>query len=149
MDVLRTIGPDRLRELRHVTTLVVDVEPLLVAWSGTQADLDRELERFVDALGPHPRVVFVTNSARRPTGPLPPTVGFVSAARKPLTRLGRLAPPVVVVGDQPLTDGLLAWRHRATYLQNPLPAHAPLGVRVQRWCGGVVLRVLRFPVEPL
>ena len=46
---------------------------------------------------------------------------MISRGNKPWTTRGRLGlrgsrVPLVVVGDQVLTDGLLAWRLRATFL---------------------------------
>ncbi len=61
------------------------------------------------------RVIPLTNGPQREVDRL------VSRGNKPWTtrrRLGlrRGGAPVVVVGDQVLTDGLLAWRFRATFL---------------------------------
>lgn len=60
------------------------------------------------------RIVFLTNSRRVPVDGLlaESRAVYVARARKPW-RLGPLAgskPPIAVIGDQLLTDGLLAWR---------------------------------------
>lgn len=61
------------------------------------------------------RVIALTN------GPQREVARMVSRGNKPWTTRRRLGlrgsrVPVVVVGDQVLTDGLLAWRLRATFL---------------------------------
>ncbi len=61
------------------------------------------------------RVIALTN------GPQREVARMVSRGNKPWTTRRRLGlngsrTPVVVVGDQVLTDGLLAWRLRATFL---------------------------------
>jgi predicted HAD superfamily phosphohydrolase YqeG len=61
------------------------------------------------------RVIALTNGPERGVSRL------VSRGNKPWTTRRRLGlrgsqPPVVVVGDQVLTDGLLAWRLAATFL---------------------------------
>ncbi|MEX1141477.1 MAG: hypothetical protein WD993_08560 [Thermoleophilaceae bacterium] len=98
-------------------TAVVDVEPVTAPWrSGEKALSDglagalRELARA----GRIERIVFLTNSRRVPVDGLPAEsqAVYVARARKPW-RLGAIAdpsPPVAVIGDQLLTDGLLAWR---------------------------------------
>src|SRR5277367_6950993 len=97
-------------------TVVLDIEPLVAAWDGTQDALDKGIARVLDNLGAVPgvrAVCFATNSARRPSA-LPDIPGidvsyFVSA-RKPARTApyARLPQPGVVVGDQIMTDGLLA-----------------------------------------
>jgi hypothetical protein len=61
------------------------------------------------------RVIALTN------GPQRQVARMVSRGNKPWTTRRRLglqgsSAPLVVVGDQVLTDGLLAWRLRATFL---------------------------------
>ncbi|MDH3470545.1 MAG: hypothetical protein OEM94_04430, partial [Acidimicrobiia bacterium] len=61
------------------------------------------------------RVIALTNGPQRQVGRM------VSRGNKPFTTRRRLGlrgsrAPVVVVGDQVLTDGVLAWRLRATFL---------------------------------
>lgn len=61
------------------------------------------------------RVIALTNGPQREVDRM------ISRGNKPWTTRGRLGlrgsrVPLVVVGDQVLTDGLLAWRLRATFL---------------------------------
>ena len=91
----------------------------------TLAPQDIPLEEFgavvnaaIDRLESHPsvaRVIALTN------GPERQVTRLVSRGNKPWTsrkRLGlrRSRTPIVVVGDQVLTDGLLAWRLQAPFL---------------------------------
>lgn len=119
----------RLEELSP-RTLVIDIEPLVAYWDGTQDALDSGIARELDLVSAVPSVVvvcFATNSARRPSVQPPSTgvdVVYLAAARKPT----RVKPylsfprPGAVVGDQVLTDGLLAKRLGYTFLHY----HAPL-----------------------
>jgi predicted HAD superfamily phosphohydrolase YqeG len=99
-------------------TVVLDIEPLVAAWDGSQRALDagvkRVLRKAVKVSGVV-TVCFATNSARRPSGALSRRgvqVRYLTTAFKPF----RLAPydglprPGVLIGDQVLTDGLLARR---------------------------------------
>lgn len=97
------------------STVVLDVEPLVAVWDTDDAALRVGVEDAVALLAGVPGVEivgFATNSLRRLTGVVPGGGLFVRAARKPLpTRPYRDLPrPAVLVGDQLLTDGLLAWR---------------------------------------
>jgi predicted HAD superfamily phosphohydrolase YqeG len=88
------------------------------------------------------RVIALTNGPERGVSRL------VSRGNKPWTTrrrlgLGGIGTPIVVVGDQVLTDGLLAWRLRATFLflviddESEAPRQA-----VMRRIGRIVDRVL-------
>ena len=79
-----------------------------------QADPLAAIERFEQdpAVG---RVIVMTNGRQRGLSQV------IGQGNKPFTTRRRLglddgSGPVLVVGDQVLTDGLLAWRLRATYL---------------------------------
>ncbi len=119
-------------------TAVVDIEPLVAVWNGSQDALDRGIVRVVDQLAAVPglRVVcFATNSARRPSRlPYVPgmRVSYVLSAGKPL-RIGpyaQLPRPGVVIGDQVITDGLLARRLGYTFLHYRHPQDQPMGSRL-------------------
>jgi len=140
---------DLLRRLRQLSarTIIVDIEPLVAYWDGTQDALDRGLSRILDGLSAIPavRVVcFSTNSTRRPSSiPTMPgvQVEYLASAGKPL----RIAPyqrfprPGAVIGDQIVTDGILARRLGYTFLHyRPRPDHAPLGPRLLSGCGRLV-----------
>jgi predicted HAD superfamily phosphohydrolase YqeG len=111
---------DALRVAREhsAKTLLLDVEPLVAYWDSGQQALDQGLTRVLAEAGAVPgvRVVcFATNSLRRPSVSLVRPgirVVYLAAARKPF----RLAPyqdfpaPGALIGDQVLTDGILARR---------------------------------------
>lgn len=96
-------------------SVVLDVEPLVAVWDTGDTALRDGVEDAAAVLAALPGVEvvgFATNSLRRLTGTVPGGGFFVTAARKPLlTRPYRNLPkPAVLVGDQLVTDGLLAWR---------------------------------------
>lgn len=137
----------------HAGTVLFDVEPLVADWGSDAASLDRGLAttrtRLADVAGLH-RLIFLTNARRAPAsmpaaaGPL--AVSYVARARKPwrARRLGPLPPPIAVVGDQLLTDGLLAWRLRAqpaTFL-HAVTHPGPLWPRLQRAAGRLIAPLL-------
>jgi len=132
-------------------TVIFDVEPLVADWDSGQEVLDRGIARVLDQLTTIPGVLlvcFATNSSRQPSV-LPQRPGmqveYVTSARKPLW----IAPyrdfprPGVVIGDQVLTDGLLARRLGYTFLHySPAPAAMPRGPKLLSRVGGLVRPVL-------
>ena len=120
-------------------TVILDVEPLVAYWNGTQETLDEGIARVLSEIAELPTVevvCFSTNSPRRPSV-APSAVGvrvvYLASAGKPL----RTAPyrglptPGAVIGDQVPTDGLLAYRLGFTFLHwNPRLAGVPLGPRL-------------------
>jgi predicted HAD superfamily phosphohydrolase YqeG len=127
-------------------TIVLDVEPLVAAWDGTQDALDRGIARVLDQVATVPgvrAVCFATNSARRPSHlPRLPgiEVSYLVSARKPLhtASYARLPLPGVVIGDQVMTDGVLARRLGYAFLHYRQPQPAPIGPRLLAGCGQVV-----------
>jgi predicted HAD superfamily phosphohydrolase YqeG len=117
-------------------TAVLDIEPFVSAWNGSREALDEGLAQALRQLAGVPGldvVCFATNSARRPSS-MPDIPGirteYVAGARKPLqTAPYRDLPrPGVVIGDQVLTDGLLARRLGFTFLHyRPRIAGMPPG----------------------
>ena len=82
---------------------------------GDFAELVNEAIDRCEACGNVCRVIALTN------GPQREVTRMVSRGNKPWTTKSRLGlrkskAPIVVVGDQVLTDGLLAWRLRGTFL---------------------------------
>ena len=134
-------------------TYVVDIEPLVASWRSGQQPLDAGVTRTVAELGAVPGVqviCFATNSARRPVAipaSSPARVMYVASARKPvLAGLYRGLPrPGVVIGDQVVTDGMLARRLGYTFLHYcPETAAMPVGPRLLRY-GGWLLLPLLYP----
>jgi predicted HAD superfamily phosphohydrolase YqeG len=145
------------REL-SVRTMILDVEPLVVSWQGSQESLDHGIARILGDVRSVPSVrvvVFATNSARRPSA-VPACDGlqvrYLASAEKPL----RTAPyhdlprPGAVAGDQLPTDGILAYRLAFTFLHYaPELAGVPLGPALMHRWGKVVRPVLfRRPARP-
>ncbi len=131
-------------------TILLDIEPLVAAWDGTQDALDRGVARVLDQVGAVAgvrAVCFTTNSNRRPSE-LPRVSGvdvsYQVSARKPVrtTPYARLPAPGVVVGDQVMTDGLLARRLGYAFLHYRHPQPAPIGPRLLGACGEVARRLV-------
>lgn len=111
---------DGLRLVRELSakTVVLDVEPLVAYWDSSQRSLDQGIAQVLSEIAEVRSVVavcFATNSARRPSAdPAYPgiRVTYLASAYKPLrVDLYRDLPkPGVLIGDQVLTDGLLARR---------------------------------------
>jgi predicted HAD superfamily phosphohydrolase YqeG len=98
--------------------IIFDVDNTLAPQGVPPAELGRVVNSAIDRVEANPsvgRVIALTN------GPQREVARMVSRGNKPWTTRRRLglrgsSAPVVVVGDQVLTDGLLAWRLRATFL---------------------------------
>jgi predicted HAD superfamily phosphohydrolase YqeG len=143
--------PDLLRRAAELSakTIILDVEPLVAAWNGSQEALDRGvttvLGQVASAVPGLDAVCFATNSARRPsTVPVGAglQVSYLALAGKPF----RTAPyrnlprPGVVIGDQVATDGLLARRLGYAFLHYcPPMTGAPFGARLMRICGRLIV----------
>jgi predicted HAD superfamily phosphohydrolase YqeG len=132
-------------------TLVFDVEPLVAFWDSSQESLDQGVAAVLDEVRAVPGVevvCFATNSARRPSAvPAGPgmRVMYLAAARKPV----RTAPyrhlprPGVIIGDQAVTDGVLASRLGYTFLHYcPQLTDVPIGPRLMQQGGRFVLPFL-------
>jgi predicted HAD superfamily phosphohydrolase YqeG len=97
--------------------IISDVDNTLVPQDVSLGEFGTVVNASIDRLEAHPkisRVIALTNGPERDVPRL------VSGGNKPWTtrrRLGiRGTRAIVVVGDQVLTDGLLAWRLQATFL---------------------------------
>ena len=98
--------------------IIFDVDNTLVPQGVPLTEFGELLNAAIDRVEAHPniaRVIPLTNGPQRDVSRL------VSRGNKPWTTRRRLGlqgnrAPVVVVGDQVLTDGLLAWRLGATFL---------------------------------
>lgn len=138
-------------------TLIVDVENTLVPYRssevGATALLDEALCGLDDLLQLR-CVVFLSNSrAQFPvgTGGRLTRVVSISRARKPwtskstLNRIAGEAPIAAVCGDQPLTDGVLAWRLNVEYFQMLITREGePLWPRLIRLLGTPVFSLLQI-----
>jgi predicted HAD superfamily phosphohydrolase YqeG len=141
----------RLITALSARTLLLDIEPLVASWDGTQDALDTGIARVLDQVAAVPgvrAVCFATNSARRPSV-LPQVrgidVSYIASAGKPLRTApyARLPRPGVVIGDQVLTDGVLARRLGYAFLHYRHPQPAPIGPRLLDQ-GGKLVRSLLF-----
>ena len=132
---------------RRPSLVLLDVEPYVAPWLTGQADLDAGVARLAARWADQP-VVIVTNSDRVVSPHvLPRHWRQVSKARKPFTRL-QVPPGAVVVGDQPLMDGLLAWRYRAVFVRVPLPTGAPWWARTSHRAFTPLSRLWLRPPRP-
>jgi predicted HAD superfamily phosphohydrolase YqeG len=143
--------PDCIRRLA-ARTVIFDVEPLVAAWDSAPEALDRGMARVlgqVAAVTSLSVVCFATNSARQPSAiPVVPglRVDYQASARKPVrTRPYRSLPrPGVLIGDQVVTDGLLAHRIGYAFVHyRPPSAGRPAGPALLSDLGEV-LRPLLF-----
>lgn len=138
-------------------TMIFDIEPLVAWWDSSQQALDDGIAAVAGQLGELPRlevVVFATNSARRPSAvPAVPgvRVRYLVSAGKPL----RTAPyrglpaPAAVIGDQLLTDGLLARRLGCAFLHwDPPLAAIPAGPRLLQLLGRLARPAVFGRVRP-
>jgi predicted HAD superfamily phosphohydrolase YqeG len=140
---------DIARYASHVSarTLVFDIEPLVARWDSSQEMLDEGIARVLDHVATVPGllvVCFATNSSRRPSA-LPSGQGvqveYLASAGKPLqTAPYRPFPrPGIVIGDQVLTDGLLARRLGYAFLHYcPERAGMPGGPKLLSRLGELV-----------
>lgn len=98
--------------------LIFDVDNTLAPQGTPLEEFGRRVNHAIDRFEATPgvaRVVMLTN------GPQRGVPRMISRGNKPWTTRSRLGlrgvrSPIVVVGDQVLTDGVLAWRLGATFL---------------------------------
>jgi len=133
-----------------VRTVIVDVEPLVAYWDGTQESLDEGIARVLGEIVKLPTVevvCFSTNSLRRPSvvpSPAGVRVVYLASAGKPLrtTAYRRFPRPGVVIGDQVATDGILARRLGYAFIQFDPPPGIPVGPRLMAAAGRLVQPLL-------
>ena len=98
--------------------IIFDVDNTLAPQGVPLEEFGQLLNSAIDRVEANPgiaQVIALTNGPRRQVDRM------ISRGNKPWTSRRRLglrgsSTPLVVVGDQVLTDGLLAWRLRATFL---------------------------------
>jgi predicted HAD superfamily phosphohydrolase YqeG len=131
-----------------VHTLFLDIENTISPYHASPSDLSLDMLNTVSrtrSVRSISAVVFISNGTLSPEI-LPPstpalTVSLVTRARKPFVRrvneLGLLPNSrAVVCGDQPLTDGLLAWRLGVPFLYvRRSRSSEPRWPRLLRWLG--------------
>jgi hypothetical protein len=144
-------------ELRPAT-LVVDVQPFVAPWGCSLEDMASRVialsRHLVEAAPKLSTLVFATNAwltfRVKHLGECP-QVTLVGTACKPW-RTGYLsdAPrPVVVVGDQVITDGLLAFRLHGQFLHWQVDGRTPWWPRLQAIAGDLIVkRVFSLCVNP-
>ena len=143
--------PAAVRAVAHfrANSVIVDVEPTVAVWGSDAIALEEGVARVARELATVPDVrtiVFLTNSSRPAPRPVPGAVAFTycTKARKPwrIRSLRALPTPVAVVGDQILTDGLLAYRLAAVFVHLPAVGQVPWWPRLQALSGRAVRRLL-------
>lgn len=116
------------------TILIVDVEPLLAPWRTDRKRLMIGLDLLSRAFDHEVRVIVATNSRRTvPPNHVPDGITYVSRARKPWRAdwWPERRDGIVVIGDIPIIDGLLAWRLGALFVQVECgPGRVPLWPRL-------------------
>jgi predicted HAD superfamily phosphohydrolase YqeG len=140
-----------------VEAVVFDVENTIVRPEPSAAELAEAIElatALVLRALPSASVLFVSNGSLRHAGDdraiaqhlVSPGKAFIlhRNAKKPRTTLDLAWPAVVVVGDQLLTDGLLAVRHGATFVELHLGHGESSMSRLNRVLGELSVRVLLF-----
>ena len=113
------------------TMTFVDLENTVVPFGASDADIAQQLDALRERANGRAFEV-VSNRPNLSMGVAMPSVNW--NARKPFTRrrlLPKLGTPesLVVIGDVPVTDGLLAWRLKCLFVQVPLPKSAPFWPR--------------------
>jgi predicted HAD superfamily phosphohydrolase YqeG len=131
-------------------TLIIDIEPIVARWNAPSAAFTRGAVAFQEGVRYHARtvrhVVFASNADRpRPTLRAVPGLHthVIPSARKPwrIDYLSSLPPPVAVVGDQLLTDGLLAWRIGARFFHWQPVGPMPWWPKLQSVAGRILAQV--------
>jgi hypothetical protein len=135
----------------HIATLIIDVEPLVVPWDAIPAAFlegAMRLQTAVAAGAPSVTDIIFASNSRKAWPPVPKLgtlkTTLVRGARKPWrTRYVRGRPsPIAVLGDQVLTDGLLAWRLHADFVHVTTDLPVPWWPRTQAAIGHLLVPVL-------
>ena len=107
-----------LDDIEGQVTLIFDVDGTVVRQGASPGDVASAVKAAIDAFEAHPHVahaIALTNGADRGVPKM------ISRGNKPWTTRRRLGinrdDRVVVVGDQVISDGVLAWRFGAVFVQ--------------------------------
>jgi predicted HAD superfamily phosphohydrolase YqeG len=131
--------------------VVLDLDNTVLPYLPTPDDVEQlapKLAAIVATL-PKANTVVVTTNVRNHPGKVAAAIAeagliFVAGARKPHPRrlLAATARPVAIVGDQPVTDGLLAWWLGVPFVLAPAcSSRTPWWPRLMRLVGELVLRL--------
>jgi predicted HAD superfamily phosphohydrolase YqeG len=141
----------------RAATVIVDVEPLVVPWSSVSSAAfvngATELCTLISAKSSVVSSIVFASNSRKARAPLPqcirPETTVVQGAGKPwrTSYVCGLTRPVVVLGDQLLTDGLLAWRIGADFIHVIFDFSAPWWPRIQHAAGRPMANFLFLTAE--
>jgi predicted HAD superfamily phosphohydrolase YqeG len=126
--------------------IIFDVDNTLAPQGVPLAEFGQLVNSAIDHVEANPgiaRVIALTN------GPQRRVARMVSRGNKPWTTRRRLglrgsSAPLVVVGDQVLTDGLLAWRLKATFLHLVIDDETEERRQAVMRCIGSIVVVMLF-----
>jgi len=137
-------------------TLVVDVQPFVAPW-GCSSDAMLSgvvaLAKYLADAAPNLRtLIFATNARpafRQQLQRGRPMVTLIGAAHKPwrVAYLTGAPRPVVVLGDQIITDGMLAFRVHGLFLHWRAPGHIPWWPRLQAMIGALLIHFFFSPMR--
>ena len=136
-------------------TLVVDVQPFVAPWGcspDAMVSAAVALSGYLAEAMPNLKtVVFATNARpvfRQLLRKERPQVTSASAARKPwrIAYVGDVPLPVVVLGDQILTDGLLPFRLHGKFLHWRVRDRIPWWPQLQAIIGEVLVQFIFSPM---
>lgn len=133
-----------LGSMSEPAVVVFDVDNTIVPQGAPEADVAAAVAAMLADLR---TITQVMDAVALTNGPRRGAERTISRADKPWTsrrRLGALATaPVVVIGDQVLTDGLLAWRWRAPFVHLVFdPGRETARQRIMRLIGALVTPLL-------
>jgi len=137
LQVIATPASLRAELQREHPPLLFDVEPMLVDWDASSRELEEAVFELARQIPPTRAVGLVTNSRRAVPASLPPHWVYRNRAHKPFCRLPRAWQGATVIGDQPLLDGLIAWRLQGCFARVLLPPDAPPIARLQLILGDI------------
>ena len=143
-----------VRSIGDVRFLAIDVEMTLVPCGSPPSEMAAKMRESLHLLSSleHLRMVLFVSNARAKVsiaGPDPVPFASLFRARKPFGPRQRISDLVrgtggnaVVIGDQILTDGILAFLLGCSFIQTKLDCAEPAYPRVQRGVGDFVGRFL-------
>jgi hypothetical protein len=146
----REVAFAAVMELRPAA-LVVDVQPFVAPWGclpDAMVSAALALSEYLAEAMPNLKAVVFATNARAVSNQLlreeRPKVTFVGAARKPwrIAYVADVPRPVVVLGDQIITDGLLAFRLHGQFLHWRVRGRIPWWPQLQAVIGDVLIQFM-------